>query len=271
MRVVLVFLTFLASSITFASPEVNVFFEQTPSGYIVYVDNLEPCPVSLAIDFKLVNLSSSVGDTRTFVIPANSKKNKVTELLIKFKLKSYTFDYSYTAYYGNPNLEEYDVSYQYHLPYKKGTSHRVIQGYNGSYTHQNRNALDFSMDVGSEVFSARKGIVVEVVDEYDKACEDEGCEKFNNYVLIYHRDGTFANYAHLKKEGAVVKKGDTVATGQLIAYSGNVGRSSGPHLHFEVYMPGIEKNKSLKTNFRIGDGSDYSVLMDGQSYLRAYD
>ncbi len=55
-----------------------------------------------------------------------------------------------------------------------------------------------------------------------------------NYVCIYHADGTVANYAHLNTKGVVVKEGDFVNQGQLIAYSGNTGYADGPHLHFEL-------------------------------------
>ncbi len=271
MKIIYICCLFFVTSIALSSPNVHVYFEQTPNGYVVYADNPEPCPISLAIDFELVNLTSSEGNSSTFILPGNSEKNNVAELLIKYKLKSYKFDYNYTAYYGNPNLEEYDVTFKYHLPYKKGSSFKVMQGYNGSTTHKGINALDFNMPEGTEIFAARGGIVVEIVQENDKACENEGCEKYNNYILIYHNDGTFANYSHIKKDGAVVAKGDIVSIGQHIAYSGNVGRSTGPHLHLEIYLPRAESNKTLRTNFQIGDGSEFSILMEGQSYLRGYD
>ena len=55
-----------------------------------------------------------------------------------------------------------------------------------------------------------------------------------NYVNIRHSDGTLGNYYHLKQGGSAVKIGDKVKKGQLIAYSGNTGYTTAPHLHFSV-------------------------------------
>ncbi|WP_046918543.1 M23 family metallopeptidase, partial [Streptomyces stelliscabiei] len=55
---------------------------------------------------------------------------------------------------------------------------------------------------------------------------------YGNAVVIKHANGQFSQYAHLSKVG--VKVGQVVKTGQRIAFSGNTGNSSGPHLHFEI-------------------------------------
>ena len=55
-----------------------------------------------------------------------------------------------------------------------------------------------------------------------------------NYVTIGHDDGSQAVYVHLQMNGALVKLGDWVTTGDLIGLSGNTGYSTGPHLHFKV-------------------------------------
>src|ERR1700712_2525894 len=53
-----------------------------------------------------------------------------------------------------------DTSYVYSLPYAKGTSHLMIQGYFSSFTHKNRAALDFKMKQGTSVYAARGGVVI---------------------------------------------------------------------------------------------------------------
>ena len=58
-----------------------------------------------------------------------------------------------------------------------------------------------------------------------------------NFIIIAHKDGTFAQYVHLKKNGVLVSKNDTVKKEQVIDYSGNTGMSTEPHLHFAVYKP----------------------------------
>ncbi|MCD6427100.1 MAG: M23 family metallopeptidase, partial [Caldisericaceae bacterium] len=57
---------------------------------------------------------------------------------------------------------------------------------------------------------------------------------YGNVVIIYHGSDVSTLYAHLKKY--VVHKGQLVKQGQIIAYSDNTGWSTGPHLHFGVYI-----------------------------------
>lgn len=77
----------------------------------------------------------------------------------------------------------------------------------------------------------------------DVKASKEGKVKFSGYmsgygriIIITHDDGYETRYAHLNK--SYVKQGERVASGQLVAQSGNSGRSTGPHLHFEIRKNG---------------------------------
>ena len=59
-------------------------------------------------------------------------------------------------------------------------------------------------------------------------------------MYLNHSGGYQTRYGHCSK--LVVKAGDTVRKGQLIAYSGNTGKSSGPHCHFEIRVNGTAVN-----------------------------
>ncbi|WP_327728330.1 M23 family metallopeptidase [Streptomyces sp. NBC_00487] len=86
---------------------------------------------------------------------------------------------------------------------------------------------DFAVKSGTAVAAAHGGTVV-------KAGGNGAGDgpAYGNAVVIKHGNGTFSQYAHLSKVG--VKVGQVVKTGQRIAFSGNTGNSSGPHLHFEI-------------------------------------
>jgi murein DD-endopeptidase MepM/ murein hydrolase activator NlpD len=76
-------------------------------------------------------------------------------------------------------------------------------------------------------------------------------DRYNNFVLIRHDDGTLAHYCHLKKNGVLVKVGQQVETGQPIARSGNTGFSSGPHLHFCIFKTRSGREReSIPVRFR---------------------
>jgi len=86
--------------------------------------------------------------------------------------------------------------------------------------------VDFAGKPGSEVVAVASGVVV-------RAKKVSG---FGNVVEIRHADGYSTLYAHNKKN--LVKSGDMVSKGQIIALLGSTGRSSGPHVHFEVHRNG---------------------------------
>lgn len=66
---------------------------------------------------------------------------------------------------------------------------------------------------------------------------------YGNYVLINHGAKYKTAYAHLSK--FAVKAGDIVEAGQIIGYVGSTGRSTGPHLHYEVIEAGVRMNPEL--------------------------
>lgn len=99
---------------------------------------------------------------------------------------------------------------------------RITQWY--GYPHS---GLDIAMVVGTPLYAVWDGVVAWV----DRDLAPNG--GYGNYIRIYHRDlGFDIFFAHCDR--VVVKAGDVVRRGQLVAYSGNTGNSTGPHLHLEV-------------------------------------
>ena len=261
---------FLIFSIScFSQIKKNVYHEKTENGYKVLADNDEFCPISILIDFELTNLSSSNGNHKIFVVPAKTKGFVITTLQQVKPNSGGGFKTKSKANYGDSTLTA-PADYNYSLPFQKGNSFSIFQGYNGSFSHQNENSLDFTMPIGTSILVARDGIVVKVVENNNQNCADRSCAAFNNYILLYHNDGTFSQYVHLKQNGAVVEEGDSVKENDLIGYSGNVGWSNGPHLHFMVFIQHIDKPETLKTKFKINDGKESAILKEKTEYIRNY-
>ena len=262
---------FIALTISvYAEHKILLYYEQTNNGYIVYADNEEFCPCSVKVDFVLNNLESSTGNNKVFILPAKSKKNLIAELKVIDKKKGYKFSSNCQTNYGDDSKNNYDQDFEYYLPFKKNVSYLVWQGYNGAFSHQNINALDFTMPIGTEIHAARDGIVVKVIQNNNKSCKQKDCAQYNNYILIYHNDGTFTEYTHIKKNGSRVKEGDAVQIGQLIGYSGNIGWSSGPHLHFAVFLQKLNKRETIKTRFLVGNGEQSELLDAMKEYKKEY-
>ena len=82
--------------------------------------------------------------------------------------------------------------------------------------------IDMSAEIGTPIYAPADGVV-----EYAKYKGSYG-----NYLLINHPFGFKTAYGHLEK--FTVKSGDYIDKGDLIGYVGNTGRSTGPHLHYEI-------------------------------------
>lgn len=90
--------------------------------------------------------------------------------------------------------------------------------------------IDLRVPSGSKIVAANEGVVL--MAKYNVA--------YGNYVVIDHGGGISTLYAHNKK--LLVSAGQTVQRGQVIAYSGSTGYSTGPHLHFEYRINGEYQN-----------------------------
>lgn len=86
--------------------------------------------------------------------------------------------------------------------------------------------IDFVAPVGTPVLSTAPGVVLQA--EYSGA--------YGNMVDIQHAEGFVTRYAHL--QAIHVQAGQTIATHQILGTLGNTGRSTGPHLHYEVMFKG---------------------------------
>lgn len=253
-----------------AQINIEVYFEKLSDGYNIYVDNYEYCPISLKINFTTRNLDTRGGNNRIYVVRALQKRALVTKLRIVNRYLSYQFNYTYTVNYGDHFDKKYDENYIYNLPFPKHQPYEVSQGYNGDISHQNENYLDFKMPIQTKIYAIRSGVVVKVVDYNFKNCIEKECQKYNNYILVYHSDGTFADYAHIMTKGSVVARGDKVKKGDLIGYSGNVGWSSGPHLHLGIFLQKLFKRKTLKTKFYTNNGELSEYLVEKNKYVKEY-
>jgi murein DD-endopeptidase MepM/ murein hydrolase activator NlpD len=181
------------------------------------------------------------------IIPAQSRNMLFKKIKIE---KNFRYRYKYVT--GNPQTVRHNSGYIYKLPYGNGLEFKVIQGYNGAFSHQGKFALDFAMPEGTAVHAARGGIVIRLKTDSDQGSDDPELANAGNYVTILHDDGSLASYVHLRKGGTVVSAGDRVKDGQIIGYSGNTGYSTEPHLHFEVKIPVYMDTKTVPVKFKTG-------------------
>jgi len=240
-----------------------------PNGFEIMVDNNEYCEVTAILKLKHENVTVSSKNENTFLIPARTTKLRLSELMA-IKWGRYAFEFTHREYRGNIKKTNYSKYYPYSLPFLKGQSALLRQGYNGKVNHKGKDALDFNLPIGTPVAAIRSGLVIKVVDTFDKSGDTEDFARFANYIIIMHSDETFALYKHLKSKSAKVKAGDKITRGKVIALSGNTGWVSVPHLHLEVYKPRPLGKQYIKTEFKVGTGHSPVFLKENKTYSRNY-
>ena len=103
----------------------------------------------------------------------------------------------------------------------------VTRGSGGESRYQGPHpGVDIAVPVGTEIRAAGGGLVVEAGEN----------PEYGKFVRLQHSDEYETLYGHTSS--LLVRTGDRVTSGQPIAYSGNTGRSTGPHLHFEIRRAG---------------------------------
>jgi murein DD-endopeptidase MepM/ murein hydrolase activator NlpD len=100
----------------------------------------------------------------------------------------------------------------------------------GGYSREFHKGQDIAVPLGTPIMATADGIVV-------SACWHHG---YGNAIYIDHGNGIMTRYGHLSRID--VTEGQTVKRGDLIGLSGSTGRSTGPHLHYEVRINGEATN-----------------------------
>jgi len=205
--------------------------------FVIRNDYFGPIEVEVAL-IKQVNVQTEPKLPNKFVLqPGTSKPLFSVGALNERRSWEYSLSYRYSL--GEPSAT-HSQSATYYPPFASYKSFQVTQAFGGKFSHtddQNKYAVDFAMPLGSEVHAARAGIVMSLENDFFKGGTDKQTYKARaNSIRVLHDDGSMAVYAHLQVERAQVHEGMRIKAGQLIAFSGNTGFSSGPHLHFSVQV-----------------------------------
>jgi murein DD-endopeptidase MepM/ murein hydrolase activator NlpD len=103
------------------------------------------------------------------------------------------------------------------------------------YPHRIHTGIDIAGPYGTPVIAADTGVVYFYPGSYG----------YGNYVLMIHGNGYSTLYGHLSRFNGGMSSGMIVARGDVIAYEGSTGNSTGPHLHFEIRVNNAWKDPCL--------------------------
>ncbi len=142
------------------------------------------------------------------------------ESQIKFILDPNTIPTKGTAVFRWPLINPYITQY---FGY---TKFALSGAYNGSA----HNGVDMGAPVGTKIYAPLTGTVRNIGD----TDQVRGCYSWGKWILIDHPNGLSSMFAHLSQIS--VSPGQKVNTGDIVGYVGNTGYSTGPHLHYTVYV-----------------------------------
>lgn len=102
--------------------------------------------------------------------------------------------------------------------------YRIDPVYGGRAYHS---GVDIAgLGYGANIYATNNGTVEQI------AYSGSG---YGNYVVINHNNGYYSLYGHMQRVSPTIHIGDTVSRGQILGYIGSTGKSTGPHLHFEIH------------------------------------
>lgn len=244
----------------------NIKTEKRVENDSVFIDfiNRYEIPVEFSLELtnasfkKYVKLESEITidskETYKSVIAYSSKNTN-------FSIKELFSSLSTKGSFGSKNKINIDENFKYYLPYPKGKTYKIIQGFNGRFSHDkesSRYAIDFNLKVGDTVTAARDGKVFFIKEDSKEFGNSRKYSGKANKIMIFHKDGTIASYVHLKYNGVFVNENDEVLAGQKIGVVGMSGFTTTPHLHFVVHKEkGISIPFQFKTDKKIKQGRKY--------------
>ena len=213
--------------------EIEVIFRNDSTEQYLLAKNNLPTSITLKLKSNLqeVNTENFIIRSYDSIYLKRKQFSSKEEYLDYFKK-----NYSITYHVGDSISSKPDLDYLYQLPIQRNKKYQVIQSWGGKFSHSSKasyHAVDIKMEIGEPVHAARGGIVVRSVEKFTENGGKE-LENMANVIVVMHEDNTFAYYVHLMHEGSLVEIGQKVEQGEIIGYSGNVGFSTTPHLHFVV-------------------------------------
>lgn len=136
----------------------------------------------------------------------------------------------------------------------------------GAYNGNAHNGMDLGIPVGTKIYAPLSG-TVRFVGNTDLV---PGCYSWGKWVLIDHPNGLSSMFAHLSQPA--VSAGQKVNTGDVVAYSGNTGYSTGPHLHYTVYVKdAVKVMRFSEFKATTGCGAAYSPFAAVEGYVDPLD
>jgi hypothetical protein len=268
-------LVVVISSFSTLPAQITIETERDPDGNVlIYAVNLAKVPYSVILNFsQLQNMSTPGGGNVTAL--ASPGRSKVATLKPTLAGQGTNYRYSYSFAKGNVYGKS-KIDPIYLIPVPEGTPVKGILNYNIAKTlkkeeYEKYVGISFNFEKPTLIVAPRKGVIAEMKMDYATDKESLSFSAEENYIEIYHEDGTITKLMVLKSGSAKVEVGDLVVPGQILAESGGENYQQGPHVRMvnqRTEKDGLDKLKysyfpvvfaTEKGNIEIKELGDFTV------------
>lgn len=230
----------------------NVFFVYDETTHTLAIKNLFNSEIVVKVMVSTMeNLESDISFNQAIEIPANTVYN-----LGYFKYNgTEQLDLTRTFSIGklyHGDFTEYFTTQSAELIVPFAGKHKVTQGWQGRFSHngpKSRYAIDVSMPEGTPILAVKDGKIIDMKMNSTLGGPNPKYRPYANYIRIAHDDGVMSLYVHLRGNTEQFKIGDRVKQGDVIAFSGNTGYTTGPHLHFVMQSNTDNGVRAIKYKF----------------------
>ncbi len=199
-----------------------------------FATNLSSIPYSVILNFSQLQNLTTPGGGNTIAV-ANPGRTKVATLSPTLAGQGTSYRYSFSFAKGNVYAKT-KINPVYLVPFSEGTVVEAVlnnplaatvgdESAKGSYV-----GVSFMFDESVAIVAPRKGVIADIKMDANVAGDNLSFAAEENFIEIYHEDGTFTKLTVLKAGSEKVKVGQLVFPGDILAESGGENYSQGPHV-----------------------------------------
>jgi murein DD-endopeptidase MepM/ murein hydrolase activator NlpD len=230
----------------------------------LFATNTAEVPYSVLLNFTGLQNMTTPGGGKTVVV-ANPGRSKVATLRPTLAGQGTNFQYSFSFAKGNVYAKSKTIP-TYLIPVPEGTSVKAVtnnplEKTMGKEIEGNSyRGVSFNFEESTPILAPRKGIVASLKMDVQAKGNNLSFTSEENFIELYHEDGTFTKITVLKAGSEQVKLGQQVFPGDTLALSAGENYSQGPHVRVIQLKTILEKDQFFYRPFPVSYISDQGTL-----------
>ena len=233
---------YVFSRFSLKAQDVKVSYEAMGKNYILKAENSSFYPYTIQIVFTKLTGASGMTTDVPYISVAGNGISRLLTLKREVEEVPVGFAYPSRSYRGNWKTDS-DSSFVYLPPVAPGkkVDIHILTSLEDFFQRDRKGkkvtGLAFRMNEGDTVYAMRGGLVCDVHQYQASEAEKPGSRVYartENYVVVYHKDGSFATYKLFKNEGVFVEPGENIEAGEPIGVIGGNNYRQGAHLRLQM-------------------------------------